>query len=82
MRSLPSLRIEIRGHTDNIGQARELQTLSEARAAMVKKYLTDQGISPNRTSSAGFGGTRPIASNANPATRVLNRRVEFLIISR
>ncbi|MDX2248075.1 MAG: OmpA family protein [Bacteroidia bacterium] len=82
MRSIPTLKIEIRGHTDNIGNETELQTLSETRAAVVKQYLTDRGISADRTSSRGYGSTLPIASNENPATRSLNRRVEFHILSR
>ncbi|MEZ4829752.1 MAG: OmpA family protein [Bacteroidia bacterium] len=82
MRAIPSLTIEIRGHTDNIGTETELQALSEARAEMVKKYLTDRGISPSRAISKGFGSTLPVASNENPATRAQNRRVEFRILSR
>ncbi|MEZ4776734.1 MAG: OmpA family protein [Bacteroidia bacterium] len=82
MRSIPSLTIEIRGHTDNLGTEAELQTLSEARAAVVKQYLTNRGISAERTISHGYGSTLPIASNENPATRSLNRRVEFRILSR
>ena len=82
MRSIPSLKIEIRGHTDNLGEEAELQQLSERRAEVVKNYLVERRIAANRITSAGFGGSMPIASNVNPATRRLNRRVEFLIISR
>jgi outer membrane protein OmpA-like peptidoglycan-associated protein len=82
MRALPALSIEIQGHTDNIGRSDELQLLSETRAEVVRNYLTRHGIEPGRTSSRGFGSSQPIASNENPATRHLNRRVEFRIISR
>ncbi|MEM6347471.1 MAG: OmpA family protein [Bacteroidota bacterium] len=82
MQALPKLKIEIQGHTDNIGQPEELQFLSEDRAETVRIYLLDHGIAADRISSQGFGATRPVASNENPATRHLNRRVEFEIISR
>lgn len=82
LRGLPSLEIEIRGHTDNIGGVAELQALSEARAARVRQYLIDHGIAPGRLRSLGFGGSLPIADNVNPATRPKNRRVEFIIVKR
>ena len=80
MHALPKLVVEIRGHTDNIGESVDLQLLSEQRASTVSQYLIDMGISPNRLSSQGFGATQPIASNEDPSTRPLNRRVEFVII--
>ncbi|MEO0581973.1 MAG: OmpA family protein [Bacteroidota bacterium] len=80
MHALPHLFVEIRGHTDNVGEERALQTLSEQRAATVRQYLVDMGISGDRLSSQGFGSSEPIASNDDPTTRPLNRRVEFVII--
>lgn len=82
MRSIPTLRIEIRGHTDNIGEDFELLKLSEERAELVKRYLIDHGVSPYRTLSRGFGSSLPIASNVDPETRRLNRRVEFRVLER
>ena len=82
MRALPSLQIEIRGHTDNIGSEAELWTLSGQRAQVVRQYLTARGIRPERTLSRGYGATMPIASNVDPETRKLNRRVEFYIVRR
>lgn len=82
LRALPGLEIEIQGHTDNLGTPDELQRLSEARAQTVREYLTSHGISVARIRARGFGATRPIASNANPATRQLNRRVDFNILKR
>ncbi len=82
MNALPNLTIEIRGHTDNIGMAEELLALSDARAQVVRTYLTGKGIARERTTSRGFGATMPVASNENPATRHLNRRVEFQIMTR
>ena len=48
----------------------------------VIRYLTDKRIAGKRVSGKGYGGSRPIASNTNPETRKLNRRVEFTIIKK
>ncbi|GAB4405600.1 MAG: hypothetical protein OHK0039_06740 [Bacteroidia bacterium] len=82
LRSLPTLQIEIHGHTDNIGSEATLQALSEARAAVVRQYLIDHGIEATRLGSRGFGSSRPVADNADPLTRPLNRRVEFRVVRR
>ncbi|MEO0895234.1 MAG: OmpA family protein [Bacteroidota bacterium] len=79
MQSTPGLRIEIRGHTDNVGNPPFLQRLSEARAETVKEYLSRRGVSDNRMETKGFGATLPIAPNDNPVSRAKNRRVEFVI---
>lgn len=81
MQTYPSMRIEIHGHTDNIGSPNQLKRLSEERAARVMQYLINNRISSRRLSSKGFGPDRPIAPNENSITRALNRRVEFVIIS-
>lgn len=81
MQTRPRMKIEIHGHTDNIGTPGQLKRLSEQRAARVRQYLINNRISPDRMTSKGFGPDRPIAPNENPITRALNRRVEFLIIS-
>ncbi len=80
MQDNPGMEIEVRGHTDNVGPEDALQVLSEARAATVRQYLINRGIHPARIRSIGFGSTRPIADNANPETRPLNRRVEFRVL--
>ncbi len=80
MQSRPNMKIEIHGHTDNIGEAAELKDLSERRAERVRSYLINNRISPDRLIAKGFGPDRPIAPNENPITRALNRRVEFLIL--
>ena len=82
MQALPTMRIEILGHTDNIGDERELQALSQARAARVRQYLVDRGIAASRIQSKGLGSSQPIASNEDPRTRPRNRRVEFRILRR
>ncbi|UOQ64478.1 OmpA family protein [Hymenobacter volaticus] len=79
MKEDPSLLIEIRGHTDNVGPPEKNQILSEQRAAAVRIYLIGLGISEQRITSVGFGGTQPRASNARESTRQLNRRVEFRV---
>ncbi|MEL6848086.1 MAG: OmpA family protein [Bacteroidota bacterium] len=80
MRNMPTLVIQIRGHTDNVGPEYDLQILSEARAERVKRYLLDGGISPYRVLTVGLGSAEPIADNADPITRRLNRRVEFRVM--
>lgn len=82
MQAIPSLRIEIHGHTDDIGDTGELLILSESRAERVLWYLTEHGIDASRMRARGLGASLPVADNRNPETRPLNRRVEFVIISR
>jgi outer membrane protein OmpA-like peptidoglycan-associated protein len=71
------LLISIEGHTDNKGSAAVNQKLSEKRAQAVKNYLVKKGIAANRITATGFGPTKPIATNATPAGRAKNRRVEL-----
>ncbi len=78
----PSLKIEISGHTDNVGSDALNQKLSEDRAKAVVDYLIGQGIDPVRLRYAGYGSTRPIASNDTEAGKQANRRTEFEIIER
>lgn len=77
----PDLAIEISGHTDNVGTADYNKTLSTNRAKSVYDYLVSKGINPNRLSYAGYGFTKPIASNNTPEGRALNRRTEFKIVA-
>lgn len=75
----PNIEIQVSGHTDSQGDPKLNLQLSEKRAATVKSYLVQKGLSAKRITEAGYGGTRPIASNAGEQTRKLNRRVEFTI---
>jgi outer membrane protein OmpA-like peptidoglycan-associated protein len=75
----PSLKLEVEGHTDSVGGDDYNQRLSEQRAATVRDYLVQNGISMNSVSAIGFGKTRPIASNDSPAGRQQNRRVELVV---
>jgi len=72
-------RIQISGHTDNVGDARLNLTLSEYRAKQVANYLTQQGIATNRIETKGYGGKQPIANNSIEVERSKNRRVEVLL---
>jgi len=71
--------IDIVGHTDNVGSAAMNQTLSEARANSVARYLESQKVLPARIVTSGMGMNRPIASNATPEGRAQNRRVEIVL---
>ncbi|MDT8450336.1 MAG: OmpA family protein, partial [Wenzhouxiangellaceae bacterium] len=75
----PERRVEIEGHTDNVGAGEYNLGLSQRRAESVLNYLTRRGIDSNRLSALGFGQERPIASNLTAAGRQQNRRVEIII---
>ncbi|NJN25589.1 MAG: OmpA family protein [Cyclobacteriaceae bacterium] len=76
----PSLEIELGGHTDNQGSSTANLRLSEDRAMAIMTYLIEQGIDKKRLESKGYGGTKPIASNASADSRQMNRRVEIKIL--
>lgn len=75
----PGLRLEVEGHTDSVGSDEFNQRLSEQRANTVREYLVSQGVKGDVVASRGFGKTRPVASNDNPAGRQMNRRVELVV---
>jgi outer membrane protein OmpA-like peptidoglycan-associated protein len=78
----PSMRIRIEGHADATGSEEANVKLSNERAIAVKRYLMQSGIVPDRVETQGYGSTRPIAPNTTEAGRRLNRRIEFLILSK
>ena len=78
----PSLKIEISGHTDNVGSAGLNQRLSERRARAVVDFLIERGIGRERLTYKGYGFERPIASNETAEGRQMNRRTEFEIIEK
>ncbi|HTO77513.1 MAG TPA: OmpA family protein [Thermoanaerobaculia bacterium] len=79
----PGCKISVEGHTDSTGSEAYNQALSERRAAAVKKFLIDHGVtSADRIESVGYGETRPIADNTTAKGRSENRRVEIVIVSR
>lgn len=78
--SKPSLRIEIRGHTDNVGSESYNKSLSIKRAAAVYNYLIAFGIDKTRMKYRGFGNKVPVADNDTDEGRSQNRRVEIIIV--
>ena len=79
LKSNAKVEIQLEGHTDNRGDAKKNQALSQKRVERIKTYLVGKGISGKRVKGKGLGGTRPIASSDDEEARKLNRRVEFII---
>ncbi len=75
----PALRLEMAGHTDNVGRPAANQDLSQRRAQAVVAYLTQHGVAAARLAAAGYGDTRPVAPNTSAGGRQLNRRTEFKV---
>jgi outer membrane protein OmpA-like peptidoglycan-associated protein len=74
----PAARLRIVGYTDNVGSAASNLDLSKRRAASVAAVLSQQfGIAPSRFETEGKGDAQPLAPNATPEGRAMNRRVEF-----
>lgn len=71
------LKVDIEGHTDNVGDALKNKELSDARAAAVKNYFAAKGIDAARITSAGYGSEKPVADNKTAAGKAQNRRVEL-----
>jgi outer membrane protein OmpA-like peptidoglycan-associated protein len=80
LKSNPKIEIQLEGHTDNRGDARRNQILSQQRVDKIKSYLVSKGIGSRRIKGKGYGGTKPIATSDNEEARKLNRRVEFVIV--
>jgi OOP family OmpA-OmpF porin len=72
-----ALKVEVQGHTDNVGGDAYNQTLSEARAKAVAAWLTQHGIAADRLTAKGYGKTKPVADNGSDEGRAKNRRVEI-----
>lgn len=75
----PNISIEIRGHTDNLGDDAKNLALSKERAFEVLNYLASQGVDAKRMTYNGFGETKPVATNDTEEGRAKNRRTEFVI---
>ena len=73
-------KISVDGHTDNAGPADMNRKLSQDRANSVRTWLTGHGVDATRMEAHGYGPDKPIDSNATPAGRTNNRRVEFNIL--
>lgn len=79
LRSDSTARISISGHTDSVASDAYNMKLSRSRANEVRDYLVGYGIDASRLDAAGYGESRPVATNATAEGRELNRRVEFRI---
>ena len=77
-----TLKIEISGHTDNVGKPADNITLSNNRARSVVSYLISKGIAAQRLVAKGYGETKPVADNKTEDGRAMNRRTELKVISR
>jgi outer membrane protein OmpA-like peptidoglycan-associated protein len=76
----PDYEIVIRGYTDNVGTYRFNERLSRSRASIVKRYLVEKGISPERIETIGMGESDPLVPNDTPEGRAANRRVEIELV--
>jgi outer membrane protein OmpA-like peptidoglycan-associated protein len=78
----PTVKIQLEGHTDNVGTAADNQKLSDARARSVVNYLIIKGIKADRLLAKGFGATKPIADNKTEEGRAQNRRTELKVVAK
>jgi outer membrane protein OmpA-like peptidoglycan-associated protein len=75
----PSIKVEISGHTDNVGNESYNQQLSLKRAQSVVDYFSAKGIAPTRLAQIGYGSKKPIKPNDTEENKQVNRRIEFRI---
>ncbi|MEI8074075.1 MAG: OmpA family protein [Bacteroidota bacterium] len=75
----PTIKLEISGHTDNIGKQEDNLLLSTNRAKEIVSYLNSKGVDSKRLSYKGYGASKPIADNNTDAGRSMNRRTEFTV---
>jgi len=78
LKKYPEVTIEIRGHSDSMGNYAKNMEISQQRADSGRRYLISKGIDSNRVSAAGFGSASPIADNRTAAGRAQNRRIEVI----
>lgn len=76
----PELRVELAGHTDNVGSEKYNQKLSADRAEVVRQALVNKGVEEKRLTAKGYGSTKPLVPNDSDEHRALNRRTEMIII--
>jgi OmpA-OmpF porin, OOP family len=81
MRENEKMIIQLEGHTDYLGSAKDNMKLSKDRVDAVKKYLQSNGIASTRIKTKAFGGTMPISHDETPEAHSLNRRVELRVLS-
>ncbi|MBK9254508.1 MAG: OmpA family protein [Saprospiraceae bacterium] len=78
----PSLKVELGGHTDNVGAEDSNLELSQKRADNVREYLLSKGIDAGRISAKGYGQNLPVESNDTDEGKQKNRRTELRILSK
>lgn len=78
----PTLKIELSGHTDNVGDKKSNQMLSENRANSVSEYLATNGIARERLTHKGYGDSKPVIENDSDEHRQMNRRTEFKVVGK
>ncbi len=74
------IKIEIQGHTDNVGNLKDNEALSANRSHSIKFMLEELGVSADRIIAKGYGALKPIAQNTTEDGRAKNRRTEFMIV--
>ncbi len=81
LKDYPDVKIEVQGHTDNVGDRNANVDLSKARAESVRAYFLGKGIAEVRITAVGFGPDKPVADNKTKAGKAKNRRVEMKLIN-
>jgi len=75
-------KLQVAGHTDDVGPDDKNMKLSQARAEAVRAYLISKGVAPERLEAVGYGETKPLVPEKTKEARAKNRRVEFLILEK
>ena len=77
----PTLKIQISGHTDNVGKPTDNLLLSNNRAKAVVNYLVNKKVPAQRLTFKGYGETKPVGDNKTDEGRAMNRRTEVKVVS-
>lgn len=80
LKQFDDIRIEISGHTDDVGSEEANLDLSKRRAESVKKYMVDKGIDAGRIETVGYGRSKPVETGKSAKVRAKNRRIEFRVL--
>ena len=81
LKKYPRLKVEVQGHTDNVGADAYNLGLSQRRATSVREYLVAQGVAADQLTAKGYGESQPVSDNSTPAGRKENRRVVLSVLS-
>jgi len=80
LKQFEDVKLEVQGHTDDVGDDAKNLKLSQDRAQAVVDYLVSKGVAAERLTAKGYGETKPVAPNDSSANRAQNRRVEFVLV--